>query len=108
MTPTRKAKRPTLEPEEAAHRWTFLSNHSHVLLCIIRDSDARVRDIASRVGITERAVQRILGELQDAGVLVRERNGRRNRYIVQRDTPLRHPLEKNCTVGHLMETLGGE
>ena len=95
-----------LDPESAAHRWTFLSNHTHVLLCVKRDGSARVRDIAAQVGITERAVQRILNELDEAGALVKERHGRRNQYIVNDDVPLRHPLERECTVGKLMEALG--
>ena len=83
-------------------RWTFLSNHGHVLVCIARRADARVRDIASDVGITERAVQRILSELEAAGVVERERIGRRNRYVIREDSPLRHPLESHCTVADLI------
>ncbi|MGZ6079995.1 MAG: helix-turn-helix transcriptional regulator [Myxococcaceae bacterium] len=71
--------------------WNFLTNHAHVLLCVWEDPEARVRDIATRVGITERAVQRILQELETDGYLVRERVGRRNRYRVRGDRPLRHP-----------------
>lgn len=89
---------------EAPH-WTFFSNYTHVLLCVARDSDVRVRDVADEVGITERAVQRILGELEEAGVLQRERHGRRNHYEVVRDTPLRHPLEAHRTVGDLLRML---
>lgn len=97
---------PVLDPQAAAHRWTFLSNHTHVLLCVARNADARVRDVAAQVGITERAVQRILAELSEAGVLRRERHGRRNRYTVNEETGLRHPLERDCTVGQLMDVLG--
>lgn len=93
------------ESLESSHKWTFLSNHAHVLVCIMRDEDVRVREIADRVGITERAVQRILNELEEAGTLVRERQGRRNHYIIQNDVPLRHPLEEGCTVGRLLEVL---
>lgn len=89
----------------AAASWTFLSNHAHVLLCVARDPDARVRDMAEAVGITERAVQRILGELVEAGVLVRQRVGRRNHYEIEGSTPLRHPLESSHTVSELLETL---
>lgn len=85
--------------------WTFLSNHAHVLLCVARDSDVRVRDVADEVGITERAVQRILGELEIAGVLQRERRGRRNHYEVDPSVPLRHPLEAHRTVGDLLRVL---
>jgi len=73
--------------------WTFLSNHSHVLLCVARDPAIRVSDVARRVGIGERAVHRILRDLEDAGYLARTREGRRNRYVVRLDRPLRHPLE---------------
>ncbi len=95
------------DAETAAHRWTFLSNHAHVLLCIVRDPDARVRDIAAKVGITQRAVQRILSELEEVEILTRERHGRRNRYLVNVCQPLRHPLERHCTIGQLMSALGG-
>jgi DNA-binding transcriptional ArsR family regulator len=73
--------------------WTFLTNHAHVLLCLARDPTARVRDIASSVGITERAVQRILSELEEGGYLTRQRDGRRNRYSVNGEQSLRHPIE---------------
>ncbi|MGF1453116.1 MAG: helix-turn-helix transcriptional regulator [Opitutales bacterium] len=84
-------------------RWTFLSNHAHVLICLNRQPDARLRDVAQRVGITERAVQRIVAELEDAGSLTREREGRRNRYRILGDTPLRHPLEAHRSIGDLLE-----
>jgi DNA-binding transcriptional ArsR family regulator len=73
--------------------WTFLSNHSHVLVCLVQDPEVRVTEIARRVGIGERAVQRILHDLEEAGYLTRERHGRRNVYTVHLDRPLRHPLE---------------
>lgn len=82
--------------------WTFLSNHGHVLLCIARDSNIRVREIARAVGITERAVQRILGELEDAGAIARTREGRRTHYEVNERLPMRHPIEANHSVGELM------
>ncbi|MEM7138604.1 MAG: winged helix-turn-helix domain-containing protein [Myxococcota bacterium] len=82
--------------------WTFLSNHSHVLVTIARDPDIRVREIASAVGLTERAVQRILGELEEAGALVRMRHGRRTHYEIRRDLPLRHPIESTHSVGELL------
>lgn len=73
--------------------WTFLSNHSHVLVCIAQDPDVRVVEIARRVGIGERAVHRILRDLEEAGYATRTREGRRNRYSVHLDRTLRHPLE---------------
>jgi DNA-binding MarR family transcriptional regulator len=82
--------------------WTFLTNHAHVLLCIARDPQARIRDIAGRVGITERAVQRIVAELEEAGYLSHEREGRRNTYRVRRNKPLRHPMERQNRVSALL------
>ncbi|MEM6959777.1 MAG: winged helix-turn-helix domain-containing protein [Myxococcota bacterium] len=85
--------------------WTFLSNYAHVLLCIAKNPDTRVRDIAVDVGITQRAVARILTELETAGVVDRERKGRRNHYTLRLDAPLRHPLESHSTVGDLLGAL---
>jgi predicted ArsR family transcriptional regulator len=85
--------------------WTFLTNHSHVLICIHEDSTIRTRDIAERVGITERAVQRIISELSAAGYLSRTREGRRNRYEVCADQPLRHPVEAQCLLSSLLKTV---
>lgn len=83
-------------------RWTFLSNHAHVLVCLGSDPEVRVREMALRVGITERAVTRILAELEEAGVIVRHRVGRRNRYEILEETPLRHSLESHASVGALL------
>jgi DNA-binding MarR family transcriptional regulator len=85
--------------------WTFLTNHSHVLICIAEDESARSRDIAVRVGITERAVHRIVTELCEAGYVTKIREGRRNRYLVHLDLPLRHPVERHCTASKLLETI---
>jgi DNA-binding Lrp family transcriptional regulator len=82
--------------------WTFLSNHAHVLVCLALDPDARLRDVAASVGITERAVQKIVTDLEQAGIIVRERAGRRNRYSLRLEVPLRHPLESHKTVGVLL------
>ena len=82
--------------------WTFLSNHGHVLVCLALDPEARLRDVAARVGITERAVQKILDDLEEAGVLGRIRSGRRNSYRLNVNLPLRHPLESHRTVGSLL------
>lgn len=87
------------------HRWTFLSNHGHVALVLARDPSARVRDIAAAVGVTERAIQRILSELESGGIIERERVGRRNHYRLNNDKALRHPLEANHTVGELLMSL---
>ncbi len=85
--------------------WTFLSNHSHVLICLNRDPGLRMREVADEVGITERAVQRIVHELIEAGVLEVEKDGRRNRYHIVRDIPLRHPLESHRNVGNLLDVV---
>lgn len=77
----------------ATSHWTFLTNHTHVLICLAKDSSLRVRDIAERVGITERAVLRIIEDLVESGALVRTRDGRRNVYEVNLEIPLRHPVE---------------
>lgn len=87
--------------QEAAG-WTFLSNHGHVLICLALNEDDTMREVAQKVGITERAIQRIVTDLEEAGVIVRERFGRRNRYSVNFQTRLRHPIESRCTVGDLV------
>jgi predicted ArsR family transcriptional regulator len=87
--------------------WTFLTNHSHVLFAIAKSPDIRVREISSLVGITERAVLRIIQELAEAGFVVIEKVGRENHYSVSSDVPLRHPLEQHRTVSELLEMLTG-
>jgi len=95
-TPVRTRRSP------AAREWTFLSNHAHVLVCIALDPTCRLRDVAERVGITERAVQNIVSDLESAGVLSRQRSGRRNTYCLDASLPLRHPLEAHRSVGALL------
>ena len=85
--------------------WTFLTNHAHVLLAVRRDPHARLREIADAVGVTERAVQLILGDLERAGYLRRTKVGRRNEYAVL-GGPLRHPLERGRAVDDLLDALG--
>lgn len=87
----------------AAPGWTFLSNHAHVLVCLARNEAMRLREVAYRIGITERAVQRIVAELEEAGYLTRTREGRANRYRIHRDRPLRHSIESHHTVGELLD-----
>lgn len=82
--------------------WTFLTNHSHVLLCLAEDSEMRMRDIADRVGITERAVQRIISDLVETGYIKREREGRSNRYRIQENMHLRHRIEQEKTIRDLI------
>lgn len=88
---------------DALHGFTYLTNHSHVLVALHADPELRVRDLAVMVGITERAVQRILADLESAGALKIEKIGRRNRYRVLRGARLRHPLEQHCSVGGLLD-----
>lgn len=90
---------------DAPAGWTFLSNHTHVLVCLAGEDDPTLREIAARVGVTERAVQRIVAELEQAGVVERRREGRRNVYRLNTDVPLRHPLEAHCRVGDLIQAI---
>ena len=85
--------------------WTFLTNHGHVFLEIARKPDARLRDIAEAVGITERAAFRIVGDLERDGYITKRREGRRNKYVVHGDRPLRHPLERHEDVGSLLRLI---
>jgi len=94
-------------PSQQLPRWDFLTNHAHVLVCVARDPRIRLRDIAAAVGITERAAHRILSELVDEGYVVRERQGRRNRYEVKTELPLPHPLAREHEVGDLLDVLVG-
>jgi DNA-binding IclR family transcriptional regulator len=107
--PRRPTKRPRRPPGQAAATasWTFLTNHAHVLLCVAAESTLRIRDLADRVSITERAVQRIITELEVAGYLIRQREGRRNVYRVQSHLPLRHPVEQHRKVAALITLILG-
>jgi predicted transcriptional regulator len=87
--------------------WTFLTNHAGVLLIIAADRQVRVRDIAARIGITERAAQNIVTDLLAAGYLEREREGRRNRYALLTDRPLRHPSQNTVPVQALIDLFTG-
>lgn len=91
-------------PVEAGS-WTFLTNHSHVLICLARDPNLRLRDLADQVGITERAVQGIVKDLEAAGCLARHREGRRNRYDIVLDRPMRHRVERQHLVGDLLAAM---
>lgn len=90
---------------ESTQTWTFLTNHAHVLFAISQNPDIRIRYIASLVGITERAVVRIVGELAEAGFIKIDKIGRQNQYSVTSDVPLRHPLEQHRSVNDLLEML---
>ena len=87
--------------------WHFLTNHTHVLLCISENPDITVRELAIRVAITERAVMRIIGDLDEAGVIDRSREGRRNHYTIHPEHGLHHPVEEHCSVGDLIRMFRG-
>lgn len=87
--------------------WRFLTNHAQVLVCIAEEPDIRGRDVAERVGITERAAQSIIADLVGCGYVTRTREGRRNRYAVNPDGRLRHPMQTDHTIGELLTALGG-
>jgi DNA-binding Lrp family transcriptional regulator len=84
------------------HRWTFLTNHAHVLIALNANPDMILREVAAQVGITERGVQRIVQELEEEGFIRREKVGRKNRYEVLADQALRHPLESHRKIGDLL------
>lgn len=88
-------------------KWTFLTNHGHVLLCLAKSPELRLRDVAVQVGLTERAVQRIVADLEEGGYLTRRRLGRQNAYEIDDEQPLRHPVEAHQSVRALI-ALSGE
>lgn len=90
---------------DSGTRWTFLTNHTHVLFVLHTHPDMVLREVASHVGITERAVQRIVVDLESGGFVQREKVGRRNRYVVLTDQPLRHPLEAHRNIGDLLDLI---
>ena len=87
--------------------WSFLTNHARVLLCIARDPGVRLRDIATTLGITERTAYGVVAELTEAGYVIKERDGRRNRYEIQHHLPLAEPTSEERTIGEVLELLGG-
>jgi predicted DNA-binding transcriptional regulator len=91
------------QPQTEQPRWTFLTNHAHVLVLLWQNPAMIVREVARQVGITERAVQHILAELENAGILQRTRVGRQNRYHIETSVPLRHPIESHRTIGELLQ-----
>jgi DNA-binding MarR family transcriptional regulator len=106
MKPSVRSSKSSPSPEVGTPAgWTFLTNHTHVLLCLFRNPDERLRDVAVAVGITERMVQRIVSELAEAGYLQITKEGRRNHYRVNSRLRLRHPLESRHTIGELLTTL---
>ena len=91
--------------EQSGSQWTFLTNHFHILVSLSREPYSRIRDLSDEVGITQRAVQRILAELVADNVLKVKKDGRRNHYTINRRKRLRHPLEDKHTIGELLEIL---
>jgi DNA-binding IclR family transcriptional regulator len=85
--------------------WTFVTNHTRVLLCFAQNPDMRLRDVADTVGITERAVQRIVADLVEAGYVERQRVGRRNRYTLDRERSMRHSAQSGHEIGDLLNVL---
>jgi hypothetical protein len=100
-----RAAAPSASETRPGHRWTFLSNHAHVLICLARDPEIRLREIADRIGITERAVLKIVADLDEEGLVRRHRKGRRNSYELKLDRPLRHPIERHRMVGELVRLI---
>jgi DNA-binding MarR family transcriptional regulator len=103
--PSSGAKTAAIQPSAA--RWTFLTNHAHVLIALHADPDLVLREVAVQVGITERAVQRIVQDLEEEGFIRREKNGRKNHYQVLTEQPLRHPLEAHRDIGDLLKLITG-
>ena len=87
--------------------WSFLTNHARVLLCIARDPGVRLRDIATRAGVTERTAYGIVTDLTEAGYVVKHKDGRRNRYQIQAHLPLPEPDSRERTIGQILALLSG-
>jgi hypothetical protein len=99
---------PVVAPSEGAgSHWTFLTNHSHVLLLLSRNPSLVLREVAVHVGITERAVQRIIADLESGGIIEREKVGRQNHYRIRTDQPLRHATTSRRTIGDLLDLING-
>lgn len=95
-----------MSSENSDRSWQFVTNHTQVLLCIARDPDVRLRDIADSVGITVGSAQRIVAELIESGFVQSSREGRRNRYVVNRESPmLRHAAQEGQDIGGLLSLL---
>lgn len=95
------------EAVESGPKWTFLTNHAHVLTVLETEPDMVLREVALRVGITERAVQRIVVDLEESGFLQRKKVGRKNQYRVLKNQPLRHPIEAHRKIGDLLQMITG-
>lgn len=94
--------------EQSHARWTFLTNHSHVLILLSRNPNMVLRQVAIEVGITERAVQRIIADLEESEVIRKEKVGRQNHYFILGDQPLRHPVEAHRSINDLLDLLADD
>lgn len=97
-----------MDKNERTDGWTFFSNNAHVLVCLTHTPQPTTREIALQVGITERAVQRIVRRLVEAGVLTIKKEGRRNKYEIDLNQQLRHPLESHKTIGEFIRLIDSE
>jgi predicted transcriptional regulator len=102
-----KSNNATASASDTPKPWTFLTNHAHVLIVLHAHPDFVLREVAYRVGITERAVQRIVQNLVEQGFIRRERVGRKNRYEVLTKESLRHPIEQHRNIGDLLKLITG-
>ena len=105
---TQKERYQMAETEKSASSWTFLTNYSHVLVCLLKDPNLTIREMAFKIGITERMVSLLVSDLEKGGIITRERIGRRNSYKINLDAQLRHPLEQGHTVGDLLCSIARE
>jgi DNA-binding MarR family transcriptional regulator len=93
---------------QIAENWSFLTNHARVLLCIARDPGVRLRDVAARLGITERSAQTMVADLTTAGYVVKRKHGRRNRYQIQAHLPLPEPVSQAAAIGDVLALLAAD
>jgi DNA-binding MarR family transcriptional regulator len=107
-TRKRKTLSASTAEEKSSHVWTFLTNHAHVLCVLHSDPEKVLREVAIEVGITERAVQRIIQDLEEGGFIERERVGRRNRYHIPKGKSLRHPIEAHRKIDDLLKLISGD
>ncbi len=105
---TRKTPPVEEEPKVEKNRWTFLTNHAHVLILLSQDPSLVLREVALKIGITERAVQRIIADLEQDGFIEREKIGRKNHYHILVKRSLRHPIESHRSIGDLIAMIGSE
>lgn len=103
-TSVKKSKQ-EVNPSRDSKSWTFLTNHAHVLILLDSEPDLVLREVAARIGITERAVQKIVHDLQEGGFVTFERIGRKNHYKVIKNKPLRHSIESHCKIGELLNLI---